>query len=232
MVQAAAEKRRVLVPAFAVGRTQQILYYIGQLSEQGRFPENLPVYLDSPMARAATQLHLDHPELLDDETKKQDFCGKLERLKQRIRVVESRAESQSLNDDWSPCVIIAGSGMCNGGRIVHHLKHSVWRHNTDVLMVGYQSAGTLGSYLVQGAKKVRILGQMIEVRAKIHTLGGFSAHAGQSELMDWLKPLAARKPMVLLNHGEDNSREALAAKIRADFGLTVTLPEPETCFDL
>ncbi|MBI1324140.1 MBL fold metallo-hydrolase [bacterium] len=232
LVTAEAEKRRVLIPAFAVGRTQQLLYYIGVLTEQGRLPESLPVYLDSPMARAATQLHLDHPELLDDETKRKDFCARLDRLKKRVRIVESRADSMSLNDDWSPCVIIAGSGMCNGGRIVHHLKHSVWRHNTDVLMVGYQSNGTLGSQLVKGLKKVRILGQMIEVRAKIHTLGGFSAHAGQTELLDWLKPLAARKPMVLLNHGEDRSREALAEKIRNDFGLNVTLPEPETSFDL
>lgn len=232
MNQAASEKRRVLVPAFAVGRTQQLLYYIGQLAEQGRFPEDLPVYLDSPMARAATQLHLDHPELLDDETRQKDFCGKLERLKKRVRVVETRADSQALNDDWSPCVIIAGSGMCNGGRIVHHLKHSIWRHNTDVLMIGYQSEGTLGRQLVRGLRKVRILGQKIEVRARIHTLGGFSAHAGQTELLEWLKPLAARKPMVLLNHGEDRSREALAAKIRTDFGLQVTLPEPETSFDL
>jgi metallo-beta-lactamase family protein len=232
MKRAEADKRRVLIPAFAVGRTQQLLYYISQLSEQGRFPENLPVYLDSPMARAATQLHLDHPELMDDETRQKDFCAKLDRLKKRVRIVESRAESQMLNDDWSPCVIIAGSGMCNGGRIVHHLKHSVWRHNTDVMMVGYQSEGTLGSQLVKGLRKVRILGQMVEVRAKIHTLGGFSAHAGQTELLEWLKPLVPRKPMILLNHGEDHSREALAAKIQADFGLHVTLPEPETSFDL
>jgi metallo-beta-lactamase family protein len=232
LVQAESEKRRVLIPAFAVGRTQQLLYHISKLTEEGRISANLPVYLDSPMATAATQLHLEHPELMDDETKSRDFCARLERLKKRVRVVETRYESQALNDDWSPCVIIAGSGMCNGGRIVHHLKHSVWRLNTDVLMVGYQAEGTLGNKLVKGHKKVRILGQMVEVRARIHTLGGFSAHAGQTELMEWLKPLAARKPTVLLNHGEDRSRAALAEKIAADFGLQVETPEPESAYDL
>lgn len=226
------EKRRVLIPSFAVGRTQQLLYHIAQLTEQGRISASLPIYLDSPMARSATALYRRHPELMDAETHTQDFRDKLARLDQRLKVVESREESQKLNDDWSPCVVIAGSGMCNGGRILHHLKHSVWRHQTDVIIVGYQAQGTLGNQMVHGAKQLRIMGQSVEVRAKIHTLGGFSAHAGQTELLDWLRPLAPKKPMVLLNHGEEHSRTILAEKIRADLGLAVDLPGPQTCLEL
>ena len=226
------EKRRVLIPAFAVGRTQQLLYYIAQLTEQGRISPTLPIYLDSPMARAATELYRGHPELMDAETHTADFREKLARMDRRLQVVESREESQKLNADWSPCVIIAGSGMCNGGRILHHLKHSLWRHQTDVIMVGYQARGTLGNQLVHGAKALRILGQTVAVRARVHTLGGFSAHAGQTELMDWLRPLAAGKPQVLLNHGEEHSRTVLAEKIRAELGLAVDLPGPQTCLEL
>jgi len=232
LCRAEAEHRRVLIPAFAVGRTKQLLYHIAQLTEQGRLSPTLPIYLDSPMARSATELYRAHPELMDEETRTADFREKLARMDQRLHVVESREASQKLNADWSPCVIIAGSGMCNGGRILHHLKHSVWRHQTDVIMVGYQARGTLGNQLVHGARQLRILGQTVEVRAKVHTLGGFSAHAGQTQLIDWLRPLAPQKPVVLLNHGEDHSRSVLAEKIRADLGLGVELPGPQTCLEL
>lgn len=224
--------RRVLIPSFAVGRTQQLLYHIAQLTEQGRLSPTLPIYLDSPMARAATGLYRAHPELMDEETRTADFRQKLARLDQRLHVVESREESQKLNAEWSPCVIIAGSGMCNGGRILHHLKHSLWRHQTDVIIVGYQARGTLGNQLVHGASELRIMGQKVAVRAKVHTLGGFSAHAGQTELIDWLRPLAAQKPVVLLNHGEEHSRTVLAEKIRAELGLDVELQGPQTCLEI
>ena len=121
-------------------------------------------------------------------------------------------------------MIIAGSGMCTGGRILHHLKHNLWRPEAVVLIVGYQAAGTLGRLLVEGARRVQIFGESIAVRAQVHTLGGFSAHAGQSELLDWLAPMAPRQPHVMLTHGEERARNALARQIAERFAITATLP--------
>lgn len=131
----------------------------------------------------------------------------------------------ALNHVKGPCLIMAGSGMCTGGRIVHHLKHGLWQAETVVLMVGYQAAGSLGRRLVDGAESVRIFGDEIAVKARIHTLNGFSAHAGQTELLEWVEHLAGAGPEVYLTHGEARGREPLAEQIRRRFGLKVYLPE-------
>ena len=216
-------KEKVLIPAFAIGRTQQILYFIAELLRSQRVPA-APIYLDSPMAIKATQIYQRHQDLFDQE------AAALARRQLRIDLknlhfVESAAESRTLNDMHEPCIIIAASGMCDGGRIVHHLKHNLWRKGVAVVCVGYMARGSLGRKIVDGAKRVRILGSTIAVRARISTLGGFSAHGGQSELLRWLEPLAAGKPHVVLTHGEDAQRHALSAKIAERFSLKTTLPE-------
>ena len=221
------EKRRVLVPAFAVGRTQTILYHIAQAVREQVIPQ-FPTYLDSPLGAKATVLYVHHQELYDKETADLARTKRLEQHLRNLRVLETSMQSKELNDSWEPCVIIAGSGMADGGRIVHHLKHGLWRKNISVILPGFMAQGTLGRRLADGAAKVHIFGDEIPVRATIHTIGGFSAHAGQSELVGWLeKPMQhERKPRVVLTHGEDPQREALAVKIRERYGVEALRPVP------
>jgi metallo-beta-lactamase family protein len=129
-----------------------------------------------------------------------------------------------LNSVSGPCMIIAGSGMCNGGRILHHFKHNLWQDNTRVIIVGFQSHGSLGAALVHGAKFVKIHGERVIVRATTHTLGGFSAHAGRTELLQWFAPLAPSRPKVVLTHGEPSPRKSLGEEIGRQFGLKVSYP--------
>ncbi|HEX6882038.1 MAG TPA: MBL fold metallo-hydrolase RNA specificity domain-containing protein, partial [Planctomycetota bacterium] len=140
-------------------------------------------------------------------------------------ICETADESRALNDVRGPCAIIAGSGMCNGGRILHHLRHNLWRPSTDVVIVGFQARGTLGRALVGGAKNVRIFGESVTVKARIRTLGGFSAHAGQTELVEWVAPLVRSGARVALVHGEEEKRAALAAKLRERTGTQAWLPQ-------
>ena len=133
-------------------------------------------------------------------------------------------DSKKINDVNGPCVVIAGSGMCNGGRILHHLKANLWKADTHVVVVGYQSHGTPGRLLVDGAEKIKLFGEEIAVRGTVHTLGGFSAHAGQTDLMTWLEKLVPQKPRVALTHGENGPRGTLASLIRERFDLAVQTP--------
>jgi metallo-beta-lactamase family protein len=135
------------------------------------------------------------------------------------------ADSMKINDVPGPCLIMAGAGMCNAGRILHHLKQNLWKPDTHVLIVGYQSRESLGRRLVEGEELVSIHGEKVAVKAQVHTLGGFSAHAGQSDLLTWFKAIAPSKPRVVLTHGEDGPREALAKLIRQRHGLKCALPE-------
>jgi metallo-beta-lactamase family protein len=137
-------------------------------------------------------------------------------------------QSRDLNQSWDPAVVIAGSGMCEGGRIVHHLKHNLWRRGVQVLMIGFMAEGSLGRKLVEGAKSVRIFREDIVVRADVRTVGGLSAHAGQGGLLEWIAPAMAGpgpKPRVVLVHGEPRQRAALAAKVRERFGVEAGMPE-------
>jgi metallo-beta-lactamase family protein len=214
---------KMLVPAFAVGRSQQILYHLAELFRNRLVPE-FPIYLDSPLAIRALNLYNEHPELADAEATALEQSGQLDRDLRTLRVTASSDESRELNHVDGPCMIIAGSGMCTGGRILHHFKHNLWKQDTAVLMVGYQGEGTLGRRLIDGADYVRIYGEQIIVRASIHTLGGFSAHAGQSELLNWLAPMMHAKLRVVLTHGEDRGRLPLAEMIAERYGITALLP--------
>lgn len=222
-------KSKVLIPAFAVGRTQLILYYLAKLARSGTVPA-FPIYLDSPMAVSAMRLYGKYAVTLDAQAKEVvepgDRCFDVPGLV----CTESADQSRALNDLRGAAVIIAGSGMCNGGRILHHLKHNVWKRDCHVIIAGYQAAGTIGRQLVERQDTVRLFGDDIFVRAKIHTLGGLSAHAGQTELVNWLGDVSpnlsggGKTPLVFLTHGEDSARKALASKIHERFNVRAGMP--------
>jgi len=221
--QAVRQKSRVLVPAFAVGRTQEILYHLDELFCAGTL-KPFPVYLDSPMAIEATRIYRSHPDLFDQETRDMQAACDIASRQGHVKAAPTAQDSMALNDAPGPCLIMAGSGMCNAGRILHHLRHGLANPQTVVMIVGFQGQGTLGRQLVDGAKEVRIFGETIPVNAQIHTLNGFSAHAGQSELLKWFRFLAPAKPQVVLTHGESRGRDALAELIRKRHGLNPVLP--------
>lgn len=221
---AVALEGKILVPTFAVGRAQTLLYHLADMFDDGA-ARPFPIYLDSPMAIEATRLHMKHPELYDDEARALADRQRFMRHLESVRFCQSAEESRRLNHTPGPCLILAGAGMCNAGRIVHHLRHNLAHSGTVVLIVGYQAPGSLGRQLLDGARTVVIFGEHIRVRATVRSLGGFSAHAGQGELMAWFEPLAAHRPRLALTHGEDEKgRRPLAAKIAQRFGIEAMLP--------
>jgi metallo-beta-lactamase family protein len=220
---AVADRGRILVPTFAVGRAQLMLVLLACFFRRGELPK-FPVFLDSPMAAEASRIYLHHPELFDEELlalrEERPLLADLSTL----RVTATAEESKSLNEAPGPWLVLAGAGMCNAGRILHHLRQHLWRPDTHVLIVGYQAEGTLGRLLVEKAKSVSIFGEKVAVRARVHTLGGFSAHAGQRDLLEWFACLARWRPRVFLTHGEKAARATLAGLIRERHGLEASLP--------
>jgi metallo-beta-lactamase family protein len=221
--EAIARKGKVLVPTFALGRTQQILYYLTQAFAQGVVPP-FPVYIDSPLGIAATEVYARHPELYDEDMREFISGTKYNAAIKTIQFSQTADESKALNDISGPCLIMAGSGMCTAGRILHHLKHNLWKELTTVIFVGYQAPGSLGRLLIDGREQVSIYGEKIAVRATIRSLGGFSAHAGQSDLLKWYGALAPSRPRTVLIHGEDRARKPLARLIEERWGIEATLP--------
>ncbi len=221
--EAIASRGKILVPTFAVGRAQVIALLLSQMFRRGQVTP-FPVFLDSPMAIEATRIYQRHTELFDDDMlryiSERPVSEDLKTLKATATVEESRA----INETPGPCLVMAGAGMCNAGRIVHHLKANLWRPEAHVVIVGYQSDGSLGRRLVNGEKFVTIFGEKIAVKARIHTLGGFSAHAGQTDLLSWFGVVAPSHPRVFLTHGEDDQRAALAKCIQQRHHLTPMLP--------
>lgn len=203
--QAAAERGKVLIPAFALERTQEIIFTLAKAYREKRMPRNMPVYLDSPLATKATEIFRKHPDFFDEETQDILENGDTPLNFPNLKVSVTPEDSAALNDLPGPLVIIAGSGMCTAGRIKHHLKHNLWQPNTHVVMVGFQAQGTTGRKLVDGAKMVRLFKEEVAVRARVHTIGGFSAHADSSELAEWLDQLAHPELKVFLTHGEESS---------------------------
>jgi metallo-beta-lactamase family protein len=220
LTEATKDGGNVLVPAFAVGRAQEILHYVGLLEREGRIPE-LPVFLDSPMAIRATELYRRHAACFQPGGAGTG-CEALE--PRQLAFCRTQEESMRLNERRG-VVILSASGMCEGGRILHHLRHNLWRASTDVVIVGFQARGTLGRALVEGARTVRIFGEPVAVRARVVTLGGFSAHAGQTELVDWVAPMLAGGARVALVHGEDEKRAALAARLAERTGVEAWQPQ-------
>ena len=201
----------VIIPAFSVGRTQDLIYWLGKLQRQGKLPQK-QIYIDSPMAISASEIYAANTALFnvdDPEFSKTAPHGWHAWLKGLI-YSQSAEESMAINRIAGGAIIIAGSGMCNGGRIRHHLKYNLWRRNAHILIVGFQAEGTLGRMLVDGNKKyIKILGAEVKVEAKIHTLGALSAHADQSQLLDWASHFKAPKPKLYLVHGEKTAALSL-----------------------
>jgi metallo-beta-lactamase family protein len=222
----------VVIPSFAVGRTQELMYYLRQLEEQKKIPR-LPTYVDSPMAISVTDIYLRHHEDHDVDFTRQENFGHGDPLNvHEVHMTRSVEESKKINDVVVPCVIVSASGMATGGRILHHLAHRLPDSRSAVLLVGYQAEGTGGRALQDGAKFLRIHGQEVPVRAEVVTLGQLSAHAGKSELLRWLSGFQAPPRQTFLVHGEPVALEALKAAISSQYHWPVTIPAYLQSFDL
>jgi len=224
-VKVAVKSRgKILVPTFAIGRAQLLTSLLAWMFRTKKV-QPFPIFLDSPMAIEATKIYTHHRELFDDALLRFTKDRPLREDLKSMKMTASAEESKKINDMPGPCMIMAGAGMCSGGRILHHLKQNLWKPETQLLIVGYQGHGSLGRRLVDGQSPIMIHGEKVMVKAKIHTLGGFSAHAGQSELLEWFKAIAPSKPRVVLTHGENMQRATLAKLIQKRFGLKSTLPK-------
>ena len=214
---------RVLVPTFAIGRSQILLYLLaGAFKRKTLKP--FPIFLDSPMAIRATEVYRSHTELFDEEALAMRRAGELAAHLRTAQVCQKAVDSMAIAKRPGPFMVLAGAGMCTGGRILSHLQNHLGDPTTLVLMVGYQSRGSLGRKLVDGEKSVRIAGRRMDVRAQTHIFGGLSGHAGQSDLLNWFGSLAASRPRVILTHGEDGQRATLRARIQEQFGLQSEMP--------
>lgn len=226
----AGSRGNVLIPAFSVGRSQMILYAFARNREAWQL-DRRQVFLDSPMAIKATKAYVEHTDLYDEQAAA--FWrehGQLLALP-NLHFSESPQESMAINRIDSGAVVIAGSGMCTGGRILHHLKHNLWRRDAHVIIAGYQGRGSLGRKLVDGRKQVRIHRDRIRVNAAIHTIGGLSAHAGQDGLVDWYGAFKNRPPALLV-HGEPDAMQALRARLQSELGADVRAAQPGRSTDL
>lgn len=216
----AAKGGRVLIPAFAVGRTQELVWHLHQLHAEGRIPP-IPVYVDSPMATKATAIFAKHAECYDAETVARFLDNGISPFSfAALKYVESAEDSKKLNELRMPCIIIATSGMCEAGRILHHLVHGVGDHRNTVLVVGFMAAHTLGRALADRRPEVRIFGETHEVRARVKILNAFSAHADRNEIGEWVGRMDRRRLRgVFLVHGEPDAQDALAAHLRDAWGI-------------
>jgi metallo-beta-lactamase family protein len=217
----------VIIPTFALERAQELLYFLGEGTTQGRLAKSMQVYLDSPMAISATEVFRRHPECLEPAIAKLfqeghdplDFAG--------LHFTRETAESVAISSVNGGAIIMAGSGMCTGGRVRHHLQHNLGREDSSIVFVGYAAIGTLARTIIDGAKQVNILGESILVRARIYTINGFSAHADQAELLAWQKQTSAKRTFLV--HGEEDIMRQFATHL-AD--TRVELPGPNQAFDL
>lgn len=224
----------VVIPSFAVGRTQEILYELNKIKENTQDEEFMreyrtlmkaPVYVDSPLAISATEVFKENMELFDEETQKEIMKGDNPLEFPGLKFTMSTDDSKALNESQEPCIIISASGMCEVGRIKHHLKHNLWNPNSTILFVGYQAPGTLGYSIVHGAKKVKIFGEEIAVNARIEYIEGYSGHADQEGLMNFIYSFIEKPKHIFLIHGEEESQEVLEQKIITDTKLPVTIPD-------
>ena len=224
----------VVIPSFAVGRTQEILYEINKIKENRHDEEFLreyrtlmkvPVYVDSPLAISATQVFKENMDLFEDEVKEEMERGNNPLEFPGLKFTQTVDESKALNESDEPSIIISASGMCDVGRIKHHLKHNIWNPKSTILFVGYQAPGTLGYEIVNGAKKVTIFGEEFAVNARIEYIEGYSGHADQEWLMNFVYSFYNKPKHIFLVHGEEESQEVLRNKILENTGIGVTIPE-------
>ncbi len=213
----------IIIPAFAIGRTQTFMYYLHQLEDQQRIPR-LPVYVDSPMALSATDLYLKYKEDHDLEFSREDNNGKGDPLDvHQFHLTRTADESKQINNVKTPCIIVSASGMVTGGRVMHHLAQRLPDPRNAVILAGFQAQGTRGRALQEGAKTLRLFGQEVPVNAEIVELGQFSAHAGKSELLRWLTGLTAPPKQTYLVHGEPSAAQSLQSSIQEKFRWKVSV---------
>ena len=225
---------KVIIPSFAVGRTQEILYEINKIKETRDDEEfrrkyktlmKVPVYVDSPLAISATEVFRQNTDLFDDEIKQKMESGDNPLEFPGLKFTQTAEESIALNESQEPAIIISASGMCEVGRIKHHLKHNIWNPNNTILFVGYQAPGTLGYSIVNGAKRVKIFGEECAVNARIEYIEGYSGHADQEWLMNFIYSFISKPKHIFLVHGEEESQEVLKNKILQETGIDVSIPE-------
>jgi metallo-beta-lactamase family protein len=229
LAQAARDGGNVIVPAFAIGRSQEILYLFAKHYAEWHMAR-WKIFLDSPMAIAASRVYWKHPDRFDDEASRLRAGFRGMPPLPNLVLSETADASRAINDTRGGAIIIAGSGMANGGRVLHHLKHNLSRPECHVMIVGFQAPGTLGRRLVDRAPEVHIHGQRVQVAAQIHTLGGLSAHGDQAQLLRWYDSFKGRPPVYLV-HGEVPAAEALAGKLR-ERGASATVTRPGLQIDL
>jgi metallo-beta-lactamase family protein len=219
---AVSNNQKIMIPAFAVERTQEILYVLGEFHRQGLLPD-IPVFVDSPLAIKATQIFRKNKKYYDKEAKAIVDQGYDPFSMPNLRFTETTEQSMAINKAAGSAIVIAGNGMCTAGRIKHHLKHNLWRDGASLVIVGFQAQGTTGRRIVDGAKHVKIFGENVAVKAKVFTIGGFSAHADQRDLLEWVGHFES-KPKVFLVHGESGAIETLGGKIEELYELEVHIP--------
>lgn len=231
----------VVIPSFAVGRTQEILYELNKIKENTDDAEfmrkyktlmKVPVYVDSPLAISATEVFKQNTDLFDDEIKEKMENGDNPLEFPGLKFTQTADESKALNESPEPAIIISASGMCDVGRIKHHLKHNIWNPKSTILFVGYQAPGTLGYSIVNGAKKVTIFGEEFAVNARIEYIEGYSGHADQEWLMNFVYSFISRPKHIFLVHGEEESQEVLRDKILEETGIGVSIPEYGETYEL
>ncbi len=232
----AARGGNTVIPSFAVGRTQELIYELNRVidsdTEYKKAFEDLMVYVDSPMASNATEAFKKNAQVFDEETK--DYISKGDNPLdfKNLKFTRSSEESQWLNIDPKPKVIISASGMCEAGRIRHHLKHNLWNEKNSIVFVGYQAEGTLGRLLVEGAKEVTLFGEKVQVNAQIHNLEGFSGHADKDGLMDWLRGFQKIPKKLFLVHGEPDAKNDFAQTVRQELGFDVVVVNANSEYEL
>jgi len=226
----------VVIPSFAVGRTQDIIYELNKYydgnGEEGKLLRDIPVYIDSPLATKATGIFNKNAQAFDSEAREFIMKGDNPLFFKNLHFTQSVDESKALNRSTEPKIIISASGMCEAGRIRHHLKHNLWRNNSSVVFVGYQADGTLGRRLKNGEKKVKILGEEIKVNANIYSIEGFSGHGDRDDLLAWLKELKQSPKKTFIVHGEEDSREAFAETIEKELDLETIIPKKDEEFEV
>jgi metallo-beta-lactamase family protein len=235
ITETAARGGKVLVPAFSVGRTQELVYDLHLLAREAAIPE-IPIYVDSPLAIDTTTVFAMHPEIFDQT---EDLVQKVKELFEftQVRYTREASESKALNTQHGPMVIIAASGMAEAGRILHHLAHNAADPRTTILIVGFQAEHTLGRRIVERAPMIRVFGEEMPLRARVEVLNGYSAHADRTELQGWLDAVRAGNsgraaPAVYLVHGEPEAQDAFAARLGAAGYASVSTPMPHTSITL
>lgn len=224
LVEAVEANGKVFIPAFAIGRAQQMMFHLAELIRKQRIPA-LPIFLDSPMAIKAVNVYRMHRDLFDAESTKLNEHGQMDHDLRSLVLCTSAQDSKQINQAQGPFIVIAGSGMCTAGRIMHHLRNNLEDQRSHFIIAGYQARGSLGRRLVDGAAEVMIHGERRSVKAKIHTLGGFSAHAGQTDLISWFASVAKNgTPLTFLTHGEQDARTALKDKLSELYNVNAYLP--------